>query len=217
MQHANLKLIAARPDRGFTEVEFSILVALGLFIAGVLAHFIFEQSAQLHKFKALVQRDAVRLSIETQLADQTILQKSAAALPKGPVFENLRACLLGCDSDDGTGVPRKGGACCQAREKSPITLLELGDERRVLAGRSEEPSCLDADGKARKPEAAAGADDCFASAQATIEPICAGNQETCDKASAAILNYHIEFLSPYFQGSPELMSVERTVSVIFDK
>lgn len=186
---------------GFTRLEFVFLVFLGLMIAATLAHFVFDQSVQVEKLKALVHRDSVRMSLESKLLNPNVIRKSARALAKGET--NLRACLLGEDNCDNKG------RCCRARLKRPLLLLDLGDERKVIGGLDNDPSCLNENG-----EAISGT-DCFATSRLNIDPICAQNAEACKIATAALITYQIDYLSPFFHDVSPL-TVERTLSVLLE-
>ena len=63
-------------QRGFSEFEFLGLIAAGLLIAGLLAHFIIDQSIQVERLNALVHRDGVRLRLESRLSDLNVLKNS---------------------------------------------------------------------------------------------------------------------------------------------
>lgn len=206
--------------RGFSELEFVLLVASGVLIAGILAHFVFDQNLQVEKLNTMVARDAVRLAIESRLIDVEVLTKSASALPKNQNNANLRACILGeknCAS--------LKGHCCQSRSRKAMPILDLGDERRVIGGTAEEPACLDSKGQASngstgdstKSSAAIDISKCFATSRVAVDPVCANGKETCKSATAVIVRYQLTFNSPFIKDNPELSTLDRSVSILLDR
>lgn len=192
-------------SRGFSEIEFVLLVASGVLIAGILAHFVFDQNLQVEKLNTMVARDAVRLAIESRLIDAEVIKKSANALPDDQNYANLRACILGernCTS--------LKGHCCQSRARKAMPILDLGDTRKVIGGTTEEPACLDSKGLASSSR------DCFATSRVAIDPVCADGKESCQSAAAVIIRYQIMFNSPFIKDDPELSTLERSVSILLD-
>jgi hypothetical protein len=192
-------------SRGFSEIEFVLLVASAVLIAGILAHFVFDQNLQVEKLHTMVARDAVRLAMESRLIDAEVITKSASALPDEPKYANLRACILG--EKNCTSLK---GHCCQSRSRKAMPILELGDVRKVIAGTAEEPACLDAQGQA------SNGPQCFATSRVAIDPVCADGKETCKSATAIIIRYQIMFNSPFIKDNPELSTLERSVSLLLD-
>ncbi len=192
-------------SRGFSEIEFILLVASGVLIAGILAHFVFDQNLQVEKLNSMVARDAVRLAMESRLIDVEVLTKSASALPNDQKYANLRACILG--EKNCTSLK---GQCCQSRSRKAMPILDLGDERKVIGGTAEEPACLDDKGQA------SNGPQCFATSRVAIDPVCADGKETCQSATAIIIRYQIMFNSPFIKDNPELSTLERSVSLLLD-
>ncbi len=190
---------------GFSEIEFVLLVASGILIAGILAHFVFDQNLQVQKLNTMVARDAVRLAMESRLIDAEVISKSANALPNNQNYANLRACILGEKN-----CPSVKGNCCQSRSRKAMPILDLGDTRQVIGGTAEEPACLDSKG-----QAAAGT-DCFATSRVAIDPVCADGRETCRSATAIIIHYQLMFNSPFIKDNPELNTLERSISILLD-
>lgn len=191
--------------RGFSEIEFVLLVASGVLIAGILAHFVFDQNLQVEKLNTMVARDAVRLAMESRLVDIEVITKSASALPNDQNYSNLRACILGernCTS--------LKGHCCQSRSRKAMPILDLGDTRKVIGGTAEEPACLNSKGEASSDR------ECFATSRVAIDPVCADGKETCQSATAIIIRYQIMFNSPFIKDNPELSTLERSVSILLD-
>ncbi len=192
-------------NRGFSEIEFVLLVSSGVLIAGILAHFLFDQNLQVEKLNTMVARDAVRLAIESRLIDVEVLKKSANALSNEEKYANIRACILGeknCASIK--------GHCCQSRSRKAMPILDLGDSRKVIGGTSIEPACLDEKGQA------INGSECFATSRVAIDPICADGKETCKSATAVIIRYQIVFNSPFIKDNPDINTLERSISVLLD-
>lgn len=192
-------------SRGFSEIEFILLVSSGVLIAGILAHFVFDQNLQVEKLNTMVARDAVRLAMESRLIDVEVLTKSASALPNDQKYANLRACILG--EKNCTSLK---GHCCQSRSRKAMPILDLGDERKVIGGTAEEPACLDDKGQS------SNGPQCFATSRVAIDPVCADGKETCQSATAIIIRYQIMFNSPFIKDNPELSTLERSVSILLD-
>ncbi len=202
-----MKATRRSSQRGFSELEFVLLAAGGLLIAGILAHFVFDQNLQVEKLHALVARDSVRMTLESRLINPEVLLKSAEALdPNNQNNENLRACFLG----DQKCTSLKGH-CCNSRVKKSMQILDLGDEALVIAGTNEEPACLDQNGRGLL-----NTKECFALARVVIDPVCADGKETCKTATAVILHYTVNFQSPFLRDNSELAILERSVSVLLD-
>lgn len=199
-----------RNRNGFSEFEFLGLVAIGLLIAGLLAHFIFDQSIQLEKMKALVHRDGVRLNLETHLLDVEVIKKSIQALPDDLENQALRACILG---DEGNKSCAKKSECCVSRMRKSIPIYRLGDDKKLVAGSETNPACLNQDGESM-PETSK---ECFASARVSLEAICAGGVKICRQASAVLIRYQIQFMPAFLKGEPELSTLERSISLILEK
>ena len=192
---------------GFSELEFVLLAAGGLLIAGILAHFVFDQNLQVEKLHALVARDSVRMTLESRLINPEVLLKSAHALdPNDQNSENLRACFLGERK-----CPSLKGHCCNSRVKRSMQILDLGDEPRVIIGTNDDPACLDETGRH-----VANTRECFALARVVIDPVCADGKEACKSATAVILHYTVNFQSPFLRDNSELAILERSVSVLLD-
>lgn len=195
-------------QNGFTEFEFLGLVAAGLLIAGLLAHFIFDQSIQVERLNALVHRDGVRLNLETRFLNPEVLKKSARALPDTPENMVLKACILG---DEGNQLCKKKASCCESRTRRSMPILDLGDEVRVIGGTAEKPACLNENG-----ETVTGS-KCFASSRVALEPLCAQGSETCRQATAILIRYQLQFLPEFLKDQPELSTLERTISVLVNQ
>ncbi len=195
-----------RNAKGFSEFEFLGLVAAGLLIAGLLSHFIFEQSIQLERMKALVHRDAVRLNLETHLLDPEVLKKSAQLLSDSTENMVLRACILG---DENGQLCRKKSGCCVSRMKKSMPIFELGDERKLISGSTASPACLNETG-----EAVQNSKDCFASAEVTLEAACRDGAATCRQASALLIRYQIQFQQDFLKSDPGLATLERSISLV---
>lgn len=190
---------------GFSELEFALLAAGGLLIAGILAHFVFDQNLQVEKLHALVARDSVRMTLESRLINPEVLLKSAEALdPNNQSTANLRACLLGDRK-----CPSLKGHCCQSRLKKSMRILDLGEDAVAIAGTYEDPACLDEKGRG-----IGNGKNCFALSRVVIDPICADGKETCRSATALILHYTVNFQSPFLRDNTELAILERSVSVL---
>ena len=179
-----------RRENGFSELEFVLLTLGGVGILGVLAHFLIDQSLQSQRLQALVSRDSVRFTLESNLQDRNVLGKSAMRLPTRAIgtetkLLNLRACILGeknCDR----------GLCCESHIKASMPVYDLSEQTRSpIAGTSEHESCLDGAG-----QPISGV-DCFATSTAIFDPICAGGAKRCDKAAAIAINLRVRFLSPF--------------------
>lgn len=194
-----------RKPNGFSEFEFLGLIAAGLLVAGLLAHFVFDQSIQLERLKALVQRDAVRLSVETNLLDIEVLKKSAQALPDNNENSAIRACLLG---DEGNASCENRSRCCVSRMRRAIPIFGLGDSKLALAGSIGKAACLDNTGQPTTGE-------CFATVKASLDAICPDGESTCRQASALLVRYQIQFTPAFLKSEPEVSIVERTLSVVF--
>lgn len=194
---------------GFSEFEFLGLIAAGLGIAALLAHFVFDQSIQVEKLNALVARDEVRLKLETRLSDLDILKKSAQAIPDDSDLLPLKACILG---SEGNQSCKSKSTCCESRMKRAIPILDFGDEKQILGGTPTEPACLSKTGSAAR----AGTKDCFAESNVSLETICADGAATCDQASAILVKYQLAFTPDFLKTQPELATLERTISVVIE-
>lgn len=194
--------------RGFSELEFLGLVAIGLFIAALLTHFVFDQSIQVERLNALVHRDGVRLNLESRLTDSNIMKKSVNALPPDPENQALRACVLG---DEGNKNCKNKATCCQSRLRRAIPILDFGDERKVIGGTQEVPACLNESGEAILNESA-----CFANSRVVLETVCADGADRCRQASALLVRYQIQFLPEFLKSDAELSVLDRTVSVVIE-
>ena len=113
--------LKSKHSAGFSEFEFLGLIAAGLVIAALLAHFVFDQSIQVEKLHALVARDEVRLKLETRLADLDILKKSAQAIADDSDLLPLKACILG---REGNQACKNKSTCCESRLKKSIPILD---------------------------------------------------------------------------------------------
>ncbi len=196
-----------RNAKGFSEFEFLGLIASGLLIAALLAHFVFDQSIQVERLKALVQRDVVRLNLETKLLDIEVMKKSIQAMPDTAENAPFRACILG---EDGNGFCTNKSNCCVSRLRKSVPIYQLGDERQIIAGSTTQPACLDQFGHPVATE-------CFASVTASLESVCATGQTACRQASAVLIRYQIQFMPAFLKSEPELSVLERTVSLILEK
>lgn len=192
-------------SRGFSEIEFVLLVASGVLIAGILAQFVLDQNLQVEKLNTMVARDVVRLAMESRFIDAEVIAKSANALPNDQKYANLRACILG-----ERNCPSLKGHCCQSRSRKSMPILDLGDSRKVIGGTADEPGCLDKKGQASDSA------DCFATSRVVIDPVCADGKESCQSATAIIIRYQIVFNSPFIKDKPELATLERSVSILLD-
>jgi len=201
--------LKSKHSAGFSEFEFLGLIAAGLVIAALLAHFVFDQSIQVEKLHALVARDEVRLKLETRLADLDILKKSAQAIADDSDLLPLKACILG---REGNQACKNKSTCCESRLKKSIPILDFGDERQVLGGTTSEPACLSKVGEA----VAKGSKDCFAESSVSLETICADGASTCDQASALLIKYQLLFTPEFLKSSPELATLERTLSLVIE-
>ncbi len=195
-------------SNGFSELEFLGLVAIGLFIAAILTHFVFDQSIQVERLNALVSRDGVRLNLESRLTDSNIMKKSVNALPDNAENQALRACVLG---DEGNGNCKKKSTCCQSRLRRAIPILDFGDDRKIIGGTQELPACLGPTGEAVAPP-----EPCFATTRVALETVCADGADNCRQASALLVRYQIQFLPEFLKDEPELSILERTVSVVIE-
>lgn len=192
---------------GFSELEFALLAAGGLLIAGILAHFVFDQNLQVEKLNALVARDSVRMALESRLINPEVLLKSAEVLdPNNQSTENLRACLLGDRK-----CPSLKGHCCQSRLKKSMHILDLGEDTAAIAGTHEDPACLDEKGRR-----IGTGKKCFALSRVVIDPVCADGKETCRSATAVIMHYTVNFQSAFLRDNTELAILERSVSVLLN-
>ena len=196
-------------SRGFSEIEFLGLVAVGLFIAALLTHFVFDQSIQVERLNALVHRDGVRLNLESRLTDSNIMKKSANALPDVAENQALRACVLG---DEGNKNCKNKATCCESRLRRSFPILDFGDERKVLGGTHEAPACLNEAGEALPIES----NSCFANARVVLETVCSDGADKCRQASALLVRYQIQFMPEFLKSEPELSVLERTVSVVIE-
>lgn len=193
-------------ERGFTELEFSLLVAGGLVVVGILAHFLFSQSIQVERLNSLVARDSVRLAVESALLDPANLVASAKHQPKDQTA--IRACILGehrCQSKVG---------CCSSHSKAEFDLLaQHGDSPNVLpiSGTSTAPSCLNPSGE---PLQTSSGTNCFASCASSVEFICEGGLQNCKSASFALIKYRLQFNSPFLNDDPKLTIIERTLPLV---
>ncbi len=194
-------------QKGFSEFEFLGLVSAGLLIAGLLAHFIFDQSIQVERLNALVQRDSVRLSLESRLTDLNVLQKSAMAMPQTADNVSLKACILG---DEGNQDCKDKETCCESRMRRAMPVFDLGDDAKVIGGTHDVSACLNEQGQSIE------GDGCFARSRVVIEPVCAGGEGRCRQASALLIRYQLQFLPAFLQTDPELSTLERTISVIVE-
>ena len=197
-----------RNSKGFSEFEFLGLIAAGLVIAGLLAHFIIDQSIQVERLRALVHRDAVRLNLESRLLDVEVMKKSASLLEDNTENAILRACILG---DEGNKSCAKKSECCVARTKRSMAIYQLGDDRKMIAGSSSAPACLNEEGEPFNGP------DCFAMARVSLEPVCASGALACRQASAVLLRYQVQFLPAFLKNEPELSVLERTISLVLEK
>lgn len=185
-------------SHGFSRSEFIFLIVAGLAIAGLLAHFIFDQSIQVERLKALVQRDALRMTLEERFSNPEILKKSVQHLG-GAADPRLRSCLLGqCSQPD---------LCCR-RAHYAVPLYNLGDDAGVFAGTADAPTCLMVDG-----QPTTNVKSCFAKVSATLEPVCQSGQETCDHASAVLVHYRLEIQAAFLKDDEARL--QRTLSVVF--
>ncbi len=196
-----------RNAKGFSEFEFLGLIASGLLIAGLLAHFVFDQSIQVERLKDLVQRDVVRLNLETKLLDIEVMKKSVQALPDTAENSPIRACVLG---EEGNGFCKNKSDCCVSRLRKSVPIYQLGDGRQIIAGSTTQPACLDRFGHPVSSE-------CFAHVTASLETVCAEGENACRQASAVLIRYQIQFLAAFLKSEPELSILERTISLILDK
>ena len=196
-----------RNEYGFSEFEFLGLVASGLLIAGLLAHFIFDQSIQVERLNALVHRDNVRLMLESRLVDISVLKKSAKAMPETPDNIPLKACILG---DEGNKDCKDKNKCCESRQRRAMPILDLGDQTGVIGGTHDVVACLNDQGEPTKG-------NCFANSRVVVEPVCAEGEEKCRQASALLIRYQLQFLPAFLQAEPELSTLERTISVLMDE
>lgn len=193
-----------RNTKGFSEFEFLGLIAGGLLIAGLLAHFVFDQSIQVERLKALVQRDVVRLNLETKLLDVEVMKKSAQTLVDNEENASLRACILG---DAGNGFCKKKETCCTSRMRKSIPIYQLGETPQMIAGTTSQSACLNQFGQPTTS-------DCFAAVTSSLETVCAVGETSCRSASAVIIRYQIQFLPAFLRAEPELSILERSVSLI---
>jgi hypothetical protein len=201
---------AGRTDsdqKGFSEFEFLGLVAAGLLIAGLLAHFIIDQSIQVERLNALVHRDNVRLRLESRLADIDVLKKSAKALPDNSDNVPLKACILG---NEGNKDCKNKSKCCESRQRRAMPILDLGDDSKIIGGTHDIVACLNNEGIPSEGK-------CFANSRVVVEPVCAGGEEKCRQASALLIRYQLQFLPAFLQGEPELSTLERTISILMDE
>jgi hypothetical protein len=189
--------------RGFTELEFSLLVTAGLLIAGILAHFVFDQSVQVQRLNALVNRDSVRLSIEENLNNIEVIKKSVAALAEGPENESLKACLLLSKNTCPT--------CCESRARRAVPIFPLGDDAPPLTGTAQNSSCIGNDGQPNP--IGTESSTCFATARVSLEPVCPQSAANCARAAALLIHYQIQFLSPFLKDDPDTAVLERTLSL----
>ncbi|CAN5506237.1 hypothetical protein BH10BDE1_BH10BDE1_13020 [soil metagenome] len=196
-----------RNDSGFSEFEFLGLVASGLLIAGLLAHFIFDQSIQVERLNALVHRDSVRLMLESRLVDINVLKKSAKAMPDTPDNISIKACILGNEGNKDCKIKNK---CCESRQRRAMPVFDLGDQAGVIGGTHDVVACLNEQGEPTKEK-------CFANSRVVIEPVCAEGEEKCRQASALLIRYQLQFLPAFLQAEPELSTLERTISVLVDE
>lgn len=194
-------------ERGFSEFEFLGLIAAGLLIAGLLAHFFIDQTIQMERLKALVHRDGVRLALESRLGDIEVLKKSAQKLGTTTEDSELRACILG---DEGNQGCAKKTSCCVSRRSRPFVVYDFGDEQKIIGGTNDNPACLNERGEAVTNR------DCFAEARVVVDPVCANGALNCRQASALILTYQLEFLPSFLKDDSSFATLERSVSVVIE-
>lgn len=201
-------VIKTSRDRGFSEFEFLGLIAAGLLIAGLLAHFFIDQTIQMERLGALVHRDGVRLALESRLSDIEVLKKSAQKLGSSAEDIELRACVLG---NEGNQACAKKSSCCVSRRSRAITIYDFGDDSKIIGGTHESPACLNEHG-----EAVANG-DCFAEARVVLDPVCADGAANCRQATALILTYQLDFTPTFLKDDSDLATLERSVSVIVEQ
>lgn len=196
---------------GFSRFEFIALVAAGLLVAALLAHFVIDQSIQVQRLRALVHRDGVRLNFESRLMNAEVIRKSAQATTT-PDTLSLRACVLGDTGN--SGCPDKNNCCVRGTHAVPI--LDLGNDLRLLGGSLEAPACLNEEGEGVQRKNPSSTAECFALASVVLEPVCPDGLAECHHANAVLIHYRLEFLPDFLRADPELSKLQRTISLVLD-